>query len=645
MTSCSPSPSIIAFMDMATTLSELQQAHAHMLKTGLVRSTFAASRIIAFAATAPSSSPQSLAYAHSVFTHIDTPNSYTWSTIIRAHANSPTPENALLLFHQMLYSPVLPDKYTFPFVTKACSLLHAIEEGQQIHARVLKAGLCTDVYIGNTLIHMYASLGYTEQAFCLFDRMIQKDVISWNAIISGCMEQGLMEDARRLFDEMPERNVESWNFMITWCIDCGLVDDARSLFDRMPCKDVVSWNAMITGYMRASRFTEALRLAQDMQLAKVKPDNFTLVNVLSACARVGALSQGEWVHAYINKNGIEISGFIATALVDMYCKCGNLEKALQVFSNTKKKDITTWNSMIGGFSTHGNGEYALRFFSEMSADGFAPNEITFISVLSACSHAGLLNEGRRVFNLMTQVHEIEPAVEHYGCMVDLLGRARLFEEAEDLVNSSLCKDKPVVWESLLGACRSHGNVELAERVARRLVELDPNDSACYILLSNIYASMRRWDDVREVRGRMRTQKVKKEPGCSMIDVDGTVHEFRAGDRLHPQADEIYRKVDEMADRLKSVEYVPDTSQVLFEIGEEEKEIALLRHSEKLAIAFGLLNTGEGATIRIIKNLKVCRDCHTATKLISKVYGREIVVRDKNRFHHFKDGFCSCKDYW
>ncbi|XP_058095211.1 pentatricopeptide repeat-containing protein At4g18840 [Magnolia sinica] len=643
MAANSSPPPILSIIDMSNTLSEVQQAHAHMLKTGLIHTTFAASRIVAFAATV--SDAQTIAHARSVFDRIATPNSYTWNTIIRAYANSADPENAILLFHQMLHSDVLPDKFTYPFILKACSRLHGFEEGRQIHATSVKTGVDSDIFVQNTLIHMYASLGHTRHAYCLFDRMSERDVISWNAILSAFVARGLMEQARRLFDQMPDRNVESWNFVISGYVDLGLIDDAQSLFDGMPTRDVVSWNAMITGYVHAGRFREALELFGIMQNAEVRPDNCTFVNLLSACARIGALSQGEWIHTYINKNEIQIDGFLATALVDMYSKCGSIEKALRVFRDTSKKDISTWNSMIAGLSTHGYGECALRLFSEMLMDEFAPNEITFISILSACSHAGLLHEGRRVFELMTEVHGIQPTVEHYGCMVDLLGRAGLLNEAQGLVSAFPCKDSPVVWESLLAACRSHGNIELAEHVAGQLLELNPQDNACYVQLSNIYESAGRWDDVREVREKMRKEGVRKEPGCSMIDVDGIVHEFSAGDRSHPQADEIYRKVDEMKTRIRSIGYVPDTSQVLFEIGEDEKESALLWHSEKLAIAFGLLNSGEDMTIRIIKNLKMCGDCHSAIKLISRAYGREIVVRDKNRFHHFKNGCCSCNDYW
>ncbi|KAA8519606.1 hypothetical protein F0562_013949 [Nyssa sinensis] len=433
---------------MATSVSELHQAHAHMLKTGLIRDPFAASRLIALAATTTNS--QTVDYAYSIFNRIQHPNAYIYNTIIRAYANSPTPEHALIVYNKMLHDHVFPDKYTLTFGLKACANFRGVEEGRQVHGHAIKFGIECDVFISNTLIHMYANCGYFEIARGLLDGMLERDVISWNALLSPYAEMGLVDFARGVFDEMPERNVESWNFMIS-------------------------------GY-----------------------------------------------------NGINVNGFLATALVDMYSKCGCIEKALEVFCNTSRKDISTWNSIIAGLSIHGFGEHALKIFSEMLVDGFKPNEVTFVSVLSACSRAGLLNEGRETFDLMVRVHGIQPTLEHYGCMVDLLGRFGLLEEAEELVRTMPLKlrEVPVIWESLLGACRNHGDVELAEHVAKKLLELDPQDSSGYVQLSNIHASIGRWNDVMEVRRKMRAQGISKEPGCSMIEVDGIVHEFLAGEGMN-----------------------------------------------------------------------------------------------------------------
>ncbi|KAK8573026.1 hypothetical protein V6N13_048590 [Hibiscus sabdariffa] len=530
MSGASSHLAILSFTEMATSISEIQQVHAYLLKTGVFYSnTFSSNKLISFAISNPD--PITLSYAHSIFTHITSPNSFSYNSLLRAYANSLTPQNALFLFCHMLQGPVFPDKYTFTFALKACAGFGGVEEGRQIHGLALKLGLGFDVFVANTSINFYGKSGYFEVARNLLDRMTNRDVISWNALLSAYIEKGFIRSARGFFDEMEQRNTESWNFMISGYLSSGLLEEAKSIFDAMPVKDVVSWNSMITGYAHASCFGEALKLFKDMQREKVRPDSFTLVNVLSACAHLGALGQGEWIHGYIDKNGIGTNGFIATALVDMYSKCGNIDKALNVFRNASKKDISTWNSIIVGLGMHGFGENALDTFLEMLEEGFEPNEVTFISVLSACSRSGLLNEGRKMFQLMVDDYGIEPTIEHYGCMVDLLGRVGLLEEALELVETMPLQEAHVLWESLLSACKNHGNVEMAEDVARKLLELNPQDSAGYVQLSNMYAALKRWDDVSNVRRKMKALKINKEPGCSMIEVNGVVHEFLAGEGL------------------------------------------------------------------------------------------------------------------
>ncbi|XP_009627120.1 pentatricopeptide repeat-containing protein At4g18840 [Nicotiana tomentosiformis] len=529
----SPEP-IFSFIETANSISELHQSHAFLLKTGLFRNPFAASRLLTKATTLPtSSSADTLSYALSIFTHIEEPNSYTYNTIIRAYSTSSFPQLSLIIFLKLLNAvhKIFPDKYTFTFIVKACATIGNAKQGQQVHGLVTKIGLEEDEYVHNTLIHMYAKCGCFGVSRGMIDGLVEDDVIAWNGLLSVFAERGLFELARELFDEMPVKNVESWNFMISGYVNVGLVDEARKVFDEMSDKDVVSWNVMITGYTKADKFAEVLALFEDMLRAKVKPDNCTLVNVLSACAGVGSLSQGKWVHAYIERYGIQVHDFLATALVDMYCKCGCIEKALEVFNGTLRKDISTWNAMIAGLSNHGFLDDALETFNELIADGIKPNEVTFVSVLSTCSQGGLLSEGRRMFDLMISEYRIQPTLVHYGCMVDLLGRFGLLEEAEELLSRLPVKEAPAIWESLLSASRSHNDVELAERIATKLLELDPHDSAGYVQLSNVLASMGRWDDVREVRRKMRSEGVTKEPGCSMIEVDGVVHEFLAGEGI------------------------------------------------------------------------------------------------------------------
>ncbi|KAJ6827265.1 pentatricopeptide repeat-containing protein-like [Iris pallida] len=415
-----PSSPILSLPELSTYLSELHQSHALIIKTGLIRHPLATVRLLS-SATASSS----LSYADSLFDRIPSPSTFSYNILIRAHARSADPQPALRLFLRMLPSPARPDNFTFPFLLKACTSLLALPEALQLHALVLKSGsrFTSDVFVQNSLIHFYAAANLTEDAYKLFDRMPNRDAVTWNSIISVYVSNRLIGPARALFDEMPERSLETWNFMISGYVNAGLLDGARDLFDRMPMRDVVSWNAMITGCVRGGLTADAIELFQGMLGENVRPDECTLVNVLSSCARSGALGQGEWVRAYIDRNGVEIRGFLATALVDMYSKCGCIDKALRVFEDARKKDVSTWNAIIDGLSSHGYEEHALRLFHMMAVEGFVPNAVTFVSVLSACSHAGLLDKGRYIFKCMVKDYKIEPTVEHYGCMVDLFGRA------------------------------------------------------------------------------------------------------------------------------------------------------------------------------------------------------------------------------
>jgi pentatricopeptide repeat protein len=294
---------------------------------------------------------------------------------------------------------------------------------------------------------------------------------------------------------------------------------------------------------------------------------------------------------------------------------------------------------------HGQGDEALALFSQMQKAGLKPDAISFIAVLSACSHAGLVDEGREYFNRMSQDYCITPKVEHYSCMADLLGRAGHLGEAVELIDNMPLKPSIQAWGTLLSACRINGNVELAEYLAERIFDIDPENEAYHVLLSNIYAAAGRWDDVTKLRAMMKDSGLKKTPGCSLIQVRNRVYSFLVGDRSHPQSEKIYEMLENLSRQMKEAGYVPDTNVVLHNVEEEVKEDMLSCHSEKLAIAFGLINISPVAPIRIIKNLRVCGDCHSATKFISKIVKREIVVRDANRFHHFKDGLCSCGDYW
>lgn len=535
------------------------------------------------------------------------------------------------------------------------------------------------------LITGYTSMGFLSDAHKLFDEMPLKDGVAWNAMIAGYAKSGRVKEALSFFGEMVRVKaplcestmvtvlsacaqsgslelgtwVRTWiennglgsnlrlvNALIDMYAKCGDIDSARYLFEGLSERDIISWNIMIGGYTHMNQFKEALTLFRQMQQSKEEPNDVTFLNILPAVSNLGALDLGKWIHAYIERNCHNSSNTaLWTSLINMYSRCGNVQVAKQLFDSMEPKSLASYNAIISGLAMHGLVNEAHGALSTMVDNGFKPDDITFVGVLSACSHAGQVDLGRQYFTSMVPEYNVTPKLQHYGCMIDLLGRAGFFDEAKDMIKNMEMRPDGAIWGSLLGSCRIHKNVELGEFAAEQLFELEPENPGVYALLSNIYAGANRWDDVARIRTKLNDKGIKKPPGCSSIEIDSIVHEFLVNDKSHTQNTKIYEMLDEMDRLLELAGHVPDTSEVLYDMDNEWKEGALSHHSEKLAIAFGLISTKAGTTIRIVKNLRVCGNCHEATKLISKIFNREIIARDRNRFHHFKDGSCSCRDYW
>jgi pentatricopeptide repeat protein len=626
----------------STSLHHLKQVHAVALRTGHFQDHYVSGTLVKCYANPHFSN---LNFALKVFEYVPNPNVFVFNIIIKGCLQNNEPCKAICCYYKMMIAHARPNKFTYPTLFKACTAAEAAEEGVQVHAHVIKQGLSGDVHIRSAGIQMYGSFREVEGARRMLDEDGNSDVICFNAMIDGYLKCGEVEVAKGLFWSMEDKNVGSWNVMVSGMAKCGMIEEARELFNEMKEKNEISWSAMIDGYIKGGYYKEALEVFNVMQREEIRPRKFVLSSVLAACANLGALDQGRWIHAYVNNNSNSFDAVLGTALVDMYAKCGRLDMAWDVFEKMEKKEVFTWNAMICGLGMHGRAEDAIDLFFKMQKQKFRPNGITLLGVLSACAHSGMVDEGLTILNSMEEVYGIEPGMEHYGCVVDLLGRAGLLGEAEEVMYSMPMEPSAAVWGALLGACRKHGDVELGERVGKILLELEPQNSGRYALLSNIYARAGRWDDVANVRKLMKERGVKTSTGISMIDFDGVVHEFKMGDGSHAQMKNIYLMLKNMIKRLKMEGYSPNTSQVLFDIEEEEKEAELQYHSEKLAIAFGLINTKPGTTIHVVKNLRMCEDCHSAFKLISQVYVREIVVRDRARYHHFKTGTCSCKDFW
>ncbi|KAL3508965.1 hypothetical protein ACH5RR_028366 [Cinchona calisaya] len=494
-----------------STMKDLQMIHTQLIKTGLIKDKIAASRVLAFCAT---SQECDVNYAYLVFTQIDNPNLFAWNTIIRGFSQSSAPENAVSLFIEMLESSTIqPGRLTYPSLFKAYTQLGLATEGAQLHGRIMKLGLEFDPFIRNTMLNMYANCGCLSEARKMFDEDESVDVVAWNSMISGLAK-------------------------------CGEIKDSWRLFSKMPFRNDVSWNSMISGYVKNGKWMEALDLFNEMQEKRIEPSEYTLVSLLNASAFLGALEQGRWIHEYImKKNSIKINVIMITALINMYCKCGDIEMARQVFETSPGKGLSCWNSMIFGFAINGFENDAIHLFTRLESSNLKPDCVSFISVLIACNHSGLVHEARKYFVLMKEKYKIEPSIQHYGCMVDALGRRGILEEAAELIKSMPMNPDATIWGSLLSAAQNHGNFEMAELAAKHLIELDPKDSYGHLLMCNAYAALGHFEKALQGRFSMKQLQIEKQPGCSSINVDGEVHEFVAGGMLHSRVDEIYSLMD------------------------------------------------------------------------------------------------------
>jgi pentatricopeptide repeat protein len=523
-------------------------------------------------------------------------------------------DDALRLFEDMKSSDMKPDSVILCAVLSACGHAGNLSYGRTIHEFVKDNGLAIDSHLQSALINMYANCG-------------------------------AMEFAREIYDGLPLKNMIVSTAMLSGYAKLGMVKDARFVFDQIVEKDLVCWSAMISGYAESDQPQEALKLFNEMLQQRIEPDHITMLSVISACSHVGTLVHAKWIHTYADRNGFGRALSVNNALIDMHAKCGNLVKAREVFENMPRKNVISWSSIINAFAMHGNADSAIKLFHRMKEENIMPNGVTFIGVLYACSHAGLVEEGQKLFSSMINEHGISPTLEHYGCMVDLHCRANNLRKAIELIETMPFAPNVIIWGSLMSACQVHGEVELGEFAAKRLLELEPDHDGALVVLSNIYAKEKRWNDVGLIRKSMSYKGISKEKASSRIETNNEVHMFMMADRYHKQSDEIYEKLDEVVGQLKLVGYKPSTSGILIDLEEEDKKDLVLWHSEKLAVCYGLIRRSKESCIRIVKNLRICEDCHSFMKLVSKVYEIDIVVRDRTRFHHCSGGSCSCRDYW
>ncbi|XP_054809187.1 pentatricopeptide repeat-containing protein At1g11290, chloroplastic-like [Prosopis cineraria] len=608
-----------------------------------------------------------------------------WNSIIGGYVQQCFFQEAIGMFFNMIGNKICPSPVTMASLLKACGESGLLKLGRCVHGCVLALGMGDDVMVLTALLDMYCKMGDIESACWVFNSMSGRNLVSWNAMISGYVENGMIHESFSLFHRMVlsgasfdsgtlvsliqgcsqtcnldsgkilhaciiRKGLESNLVLSTAIVDmyskCGATKQATTVFGRMKERNVITWTAMLVGLSQNGYSEDALKFFIQMQEENVSANSATLVSLVHCCAHMGSLKKGMSIHAHLIRHDYAFNAVNMSALIDMYAKCGKLISAEILFNyGFHLKDVIFCNSMIMGYGMHGHGHHAIGVYDRMMKEGLEPNHTTFVSLLAACSHSGLIEEGKTLFHSMERDHNIKPTEKHYACLVDLLSRAGRLQEAEALVKQLPFEPSTDVLEALLSGCQTHKNMDMGIQVADRLLSLDYYNSGIYVKLSNIYAQVKRWECVNYIRNLMRTRGLWKTPAYSLIEVESQIYSFFAGDDSHPKWEDIYELLENLRAEVEACGYVPDTSCVLRDVDEPMKVKLLWGHSERLAIAFGLLSTPYGSSLRITKNLRVCADCHNVTKYISKIVKREIIVRDANRFHHFVNGECSCNDYW
>ncbi|KAK8357811.1 hypothetical protein V6Z11_A05G445600 [Gossypium hirsutum] len=626
-----------------------------------------------------------LSHAKGLFDKDNNKNVVSWNTMIGGFATQGDTRGTFYLLRKMqVEGREKTNKVTILNVLPVCLERSELLCLKELHAYSIRHGFHYDQLVANAFIAAYAKCGSLCSSQLMFNGMETKTVSSWNALIGGYAQNGAPRKALEFYLQMissgikPDRfslgslllacsHMKSLRFgkeihgylirigletdpfivisLLSLYIRCGKSASARVLFEEMENKSLVSWNALIAGYSQNGLPDEALVLFRQMLSDGIQHDEISINSVFGACSQLSALRLGKEAHCYALKAHLAEDIFVGCSIIDMYAKSGCIEQARRVFEKLRDKDVALWNAIIVGYGLHGYGKEALELFEKMLAFGMKPDGFTFVGILIACCHSGLVEEGLKYFNDMQNFHGITPKLEHYACIVDMLGRAGRLDESLRLINEMPDEPDAGIWSSLLSSCKTFNALDIGTKVAEKLFELEPNKAENYVLLSNLFAASGKWDDVRRVRQKMKEVGLQKDAGRSWIELGGKVYSFMAGNTSFTGSKQMQNMWRRLEEKIRKIGYKPNTDSALHELAEDEKIEVLRGHSEKQAICVGLLRTSKGETLRINKNLRICVDCHNAAKLISKVVEREIVIRDNKRFHHFRNGFCSCGDYW
>ncbi|KAM7274736.1 hypothetical protein ACFE04_016602 [Oxalis oulophora] len=493
-------------------MNQLKQVHAYTLRNGIDHTKTLIAKVLEI---------PNLTYAHQLFGQIPKPSIFLYNKLIQTYSSQKQPHQCLSLYIQMCFKNCPPNQLSFTFLFAACSSLPVPVYGQTLHTHFVKSGFVSDLFALTALLDMYAKLG-------------------------------LLRVARKVFDEMTERDIPTWNSMIAGYSKCGEMQGALELFNLMPKRSIVSWTAIISGYAQNGLYMKALDMYTKMEKERdVKPNEVTIASVLPACANLGALAVGERIEAYARENGFFKNLYVSNAILETYARCGKIDMAKKVFEEIgSTRNLCTWNSMIMGLAVHGKCHEAIKFYDALLSEGTTPDDVTFVAILLACTHGGMVAKGQQLFRTMETEYHVTPKLEHYGCIVDLLGRAGKLQDAYRLIQSMPMKPDSVIWGTLLGACSFHNNVELAEKAAAFLFQLEPWNPGNYVILSNIYASTGRLDGVAKLRSVMKKGQITKAAGYSFIEEGGEMHKFIVEDKSHPRFDEIYLILNEVSTKMK-----------------------------------------------------------------------------------------------
>ncbi|XVF00119.1 hypothetical protein REPUB_Repub03eG0257700 [Reevesia pubescens] len=626
-----------------------------------------------------------LSHAKFLFSKDDNKNVVSWNTIIGGFSMEGDTSGTFDLLRRMqVEEGEKANEVTILNVLPVCLEKSELLCLKELHGYSIRHGFQYDELVANAFVAAYAKCGLLCSAQLFFNGMETKTVSSWNALIGGYAQNGAPRKALEFYLQMKNSGIEPDRFslgslilacshlkslhlgkeihgyllrngletdafilvsLLSLYIHCGKSASARVLFEEMEDKSLVSWNALIAGYSQNGLPDEALVLFRQMLSNGIQPDEISINSIFGACSKLSALRLGKEAHCYALKAILAEDIFVCCSIIYMYAKSGCIGQSRRVFDKLRDKDVASWNAIIVGYGLHGYGKEALELFEKMLSLGQKPDAFTFIGILMACSHSGLVEEGLNYFNQMQSFHGLTPKLEHYACVVDMLGRAGRLDESLRLINEMPDEPDAGIWSSLLSSCRTYSALDIGREVAEKLFKLEPNKAENYVLLSNLYAGSGKWDEVRRVRQRMKEVGLQKDAGRSWIELGGKIYSFLAGNNSFTGSKEIQNMWRRLEKKICKIGYKPNTNSVLHELGEDEKIEVLRGHSEKLAISLGLLRTSKGETLRVNKNLRICVDCHNAAKLISKAVEREIIIRDNKRFHHFRNGFCSCGDYW